>query len=385
MGEIDITKQTDSNTENGSLVIIQLTPFCNLNCNYCYLPNRKSAKRIQFSTLSAIASGVLESKELRDPINFLFHAGEPLAIPPNFYRNFFDLVNEKNLESNRSILYSIQTNATLISDKWIKLFQENKVEVGVSLDGPDFIHNKNRLDHAGNNTHSKVMKGVQLLQNANIPFGVIMVLTTLALDYPDEIYKFFTEQKIRHIAFNIDETSQIAKSSFSTSQENTTRYKKFMLRFLSLVDQNNGEIEVREFKRLAKSLLASKADDFYVKKSVNKPFDIITFDIDGNFSTFCPELVGAESIKYDNFRMGNIHNQKIDNLTDNQNFKKIHLEVLEGMESCKKTCKYWRLCGGGNPSDKFFEHGNFNATETTNCRVHLKALADVTIEYLLTA
>ena len=58
-------------------------------------------------------------------------------------------------------------------------------------------------------------------------------------------------------------------------------------------------------------------------------------------------------------------------------------EVLDNSEEavhrCRQRCEYFGLCGGGAGSNKSWEQGTFNCTETQACRYRIKAVADVVL------
>src|SRR5207253_80463 len=109
----------------------------------------------------------------------------------SYFEDALMLGERMNLSFNRSFTYTVQTNATLINDEWIRLFKRHGVVVGVSIDGPAFIHDHHRRDGHGTGTHGKVMAGVAKLRDARIPFSVIAVLTDFSLDHPDAMFDFF--------------------------------------------------------------------------------------------------------------------------------------------------------------------------------------------------
>jgi uncharacterized protein len=341
------------------LIILQPTPFCNLDCKYCYLPNRNSKEEMSLEVLEQIFNEVLKSS-LPDPIEFVWHAGEPLSVSKLFYRNAFELLNQINLQYKRKLKHGIQTNGTLIDEEWIGIFQDNNIHIGVSVDGPEFIHDCYRVTKTGYGTHKKTMRGVELLQKNQIPFSTISVLTNFTLDYPDKFFSFFVEHQIGHIALNIDEISGYNSSSSYQIDQSMYRYKKFMTRLLELVDKNNGFPRVREFVRVASVIKNNPHQAGVFVNSTNTPLHILTFDYKGNFTTFCPELVGTESQEYNNFIMGNIVNNSINSIWDNLIFRKVYTEIKSGLETCKNSCDYWHFCGGGSPSNKFSETGKFN-------------------------
>ncbi|MBK9778624.1 MAG: hypothetical protein IPP55_01005 [Anaerolineales bacterium] len=124
----------------------------------------------------------------------------------------------------------------------MKIFKSENVLMGVSLDGPAFIHDKNRVMRNGKGTHSKVMEGIKLLQKENINFEVIAVLTSFSLDYPDEIYNFFIENKITGVGFNLDEIEGTHLTSSYQNENAENKYRQFMRRLMELLFLNPGKL-----------------------------------------------------------------------------------------------------------------------------------------------
>src|SRR5258708_30265167 len=94
------------------LAIIQPTPFCNINCRYCYLPERSSVKRIGLETLSKIGERLFTSPIISNELTVVWHAGEPLVLPVEFYKRAFETLQQQN-RNNVRLVFSFQTNATL--------------------------------------------------------------------------------------------------------------------------------------------------------------------------------------------------------------------------------------------------------------------------------
>jgi uncharacterized protein len=90
------------------LIIIQATPFCNVNCRYCYLPHRSSTKRIDDRTLKRTFEFLFAEPRLSDPVSIVWHAGEPLVPPISFYENAFRIAEQCNTQGVRIVhsLYS---------------------------------------------------------------------------------------------------------------------------------------------------------------------------------------------------------------------------------------------------------------------------------------
>jgi len=352
---------------------MQPTPFCNIDCEYCYLPNRSSTHKMDMNVLGKIVMEVFSSKLVSPPIDFLWHLGEPLAVPISFYEQAFSIIHEIGKDKGVGYSLSFQTNAMLINQNWIDLIKKNKINIGVSIDGPEFIHNRKRVDRKTNGTHTQVMKGVKMLQEAKIPFSTIMVVTKYSLDYPDKICDFFIENEIDEIGFNIDEMEGCNNSTSFDSVEDD-KFKYFIQRLLRRSVESNGRFRVREFWLNIRPFTTEVSEPF---NTTNAPFRIFNFDYNGNYSTYCPELLAAKSIDYDNFNLGNIVTDGLDAIETNPTFIKIKGEIDKGVENCKNSCEYWSFCGGGAPSNKFFENGSFSSTETLACKYQKKAVVDL--------
>ena len=67
------------------LLGLQPTPFCNIDCSYCYLSNRRSTARMSHETLALICRCVFESPRLGRQLEVAWHGGEPLVVPLAWY------------------------------------------------------------------------------------------------------------------------------------------------------------------------------------------------------------------------------------------------------------------------------------------------------------
>ncbi len=145
------------------LLILQPTPFCNLDCDYCYLPNRDSHARMPLDTVRKVAEQLKQDQLLSPMLSVVWHAGEPLVLPIQFYQSAFETFNEV-LGDICQVFHSIQTNATLIDADWCELFKNYQVRIGVSIDGPQFLHDKHRKTRQGKGSFNQVNKPRKISQ-----------------------------------------------------------------------------------------------------------------------------------------------------------------------------------------------------------------------------
>ena len=359
------------------LVVIQATPFCNIDCSYCYLSNRAGRDRISIATVRAIGRALAESSSLTDELTILWHAGEPLVLPIEFYEEAQRVLAEE-LGARSVLHHTVQTNATLISRAWCEFFEANGWSVGVSLDGPAVLHDRYRRDRQGRGTHDRGLAGVRLLQKYQIDLGVICVLTADSIQRPDQIWHYFQSIGITNIGFNLEEVEGDNLTSTLCGLDGAeTIYASFLRRISELRKAQSGGdgVYVREICDLDDAIRFGSGDP---ESSENTPLAILTFDVLGNFSTFSPELVGiTHPVHGRSMSFGNAHQDRIDDIFSNPWFTTIHDEIEAGVSACRDQCGYFLLCGGGPPSNKLAENGTFASTETAHCRAKIKAATDI--------
>jgi uncharacterized protein len=364
-----------------SLLIIQPTPFCNINCDYCYLPNRNSTKRISIAILKQAIESVFATSLIGERLSIVWHAGEPLALPVDFYEEAFQAIETLPIGAEK-ITHSIQSNGVLINDRWCKFIKEQRISLGLSIDGPAFVHDLHRKTRRGLGTHAQVMKGVAVLRRNDIDFHAIAVITKESLDYPDEIFNFFLDQGIRRIGFNIEELEGENRASSLAEDSVDERMKSFLQRLHVLQKKAGGAVKIREFDNAYRAIAQSSDTDVQQISARNDqvvPLRMISIDCEGNFSTFSPELLGAKSSVYGDFCFGNIMTDDLSDITKNDKFSRVLEDIEAGLRLCSETCEYYFLCGGGAPSNKYFENGTFASTETMYCRYTVKMPIDIVL------
>ncbi|MCT0210586.1 MAG: GRRM system radical SAM/SPASM domain protein [Cyanobium sp.] len=359
------------------LLVVQPTPFCNLDCDYCYLPSRDDRRRLPLELLERTLERVLESPFANDDFTLLWHAGEPLTMPIAFYDEATALI--RSVLARRDgpplrIVQSLQTNAMTIDAAWCDCFERNDIHVGVSLDGPAFLHDAHRRTRTGLPSHAASLRGIGWLQRRGIPFQVIAVLTDDALDHADTLFDFFNGHGMDNLAFNMEETEGENLSSTLSRPRSEARYQAFLERFWERLRAEPGALRLREFDEIAG---LACGDQRLARTDMNHPFAIVNVDARGNFSTFDPELLSVATAAYGDFAFGNVITDSLESVVDSAKFQQVYSEIRSGVERCRAECEYFGLCGGGAGSNKYWERGTFDCSETQACRYRIKLSADV--------
>lgn len=334
--------------------------------------------------LSEIFRKSLTGVHSHNQIEYLWHAGEPLTAGLAFYEKAVEFQKKHNINAVQ-ITNSIQTNGTLIDQAWVDFFKSNDFHVGVSIDGPQFINDRNRLSWGLKSTFQSTLQGINILQNNKVPFGVVSVLTDFSLDYPDEMYEFYRENKIASLAFNIEEAENVnLVSSLKKVDEHyiIAKYKRFINRFYYLCNRDN-VVKLREFND-AKIAIKKRLNNINYVRTTLETTDgaILSVSKDGNITPYSPEFSGSKSSEYENFIIGNILSSDIEQLYHSEIYNKIKDAVKKSQMRCAHECKFYALCGGGSFSNKYSEHQTLDVSETLTCKLHIKSLNEIVIENL---
>ena len=359
------------------VVVVQPTPFCNIDCRYCYLPRRTDTTVMTPSTVRTLFERVFESGWTSDELTVIWHAGEPLVVPPAFYENAFQTIAALRPHSVR-VQHSMQTNGMLISPEWCELFKRWHVGVGVSIDGPRRFNDANRLTRTGRSTFDQALAGLRLLRREQVPFHVISVLSHGSMDAAQEFLDFFVAEGIEDVCFNVEESEGAHVSDLFSGDEPQRRFRSFLDTFWRLARQGGRIRFIREIDGMLPRVFRPQADR--IGNVQVEPFGMLNVDCNGNVSTFSPELLGLKNADYEDFLIGNIHTAPLEDMRRGAALHALSRDIAAGVEVCRQSCEYFSVCGGGAPVNKLFENGSFKTGRTSFCDLTQKVPIDLILE-----
>ncbi|MGH7030379.1 MAG: cyclophane-forming radical SAM/SPASM peptide maturase GrrM/OscB [Stellaceae bacterium] len=362
------------------LLVVQPTPFCNIDCRYCYLPGRNSKAVVAPQTLHNLFSQVFASGWVEGGLSVVWHAGEPMVLPIAFYRDAFAMI-ERLRPRDVAVVHSFQTNGTLIDDAWCAFFAEERVNLGVSIDGPKHLHDRNRVTRSGRGTFDRTIAGIRLLRRHAVPFHVISVLSSQSLAAPGEMFDFYVEEGIERVCFNVEESEGDHVSRSFADGDVEAAFYRFLSEFWRLSAASPGKITfLREIEHALEQVIRPKEASF--RNPLVEPFAITSMDWAGNISTFSPELLGLKNPAYDDFVLGNINRDALVDLLCCPTLTRMRADIDAGVAMCRERCEYFSVCGGGEPVNKLAENGSFASTETTYCRLTRMRATDLVLDAL---
>ncbi len=178
-------------------------PICNLDCEYCFFLSKEQLYpgdrfRMSEAVLDTYIRQLLES-QLAPEVTLAWQGGEPTLMGIDFFRRAMALV-EQHRRPGQTIVHTIQTNGTLLTEEWCEFLREHRFLVGISIDGPAALHDVYRVDKKGNATFAKVRRGLELLERHRIEWNVLCTVNAANQDHGLEVYRFFRDELgARHI------------------------------------------------------------------------------------------------------------------------------------------------------------------------------------------
>jgi uncharacterized protein len=357
-------------------VILQSTSFCNIDCTYCYLPDRDKRTVMPIAVVRAVGDVLARSGILADTVEFRWHAGEPLMAPIDHYVESADILSAA-LDGHCDVAFSVQTNATPVNDAWCDFFLDRDVDVGVSVDGPQRLHDSHRVTRGGRGTFDRTMAGIDRLRRRGVPFDVISVITDETLRHQEEFVAFVRDLQPRSLGVNPEETEGDHRSELFDDAGFLDRYRAFLGRLQRLQDDTG--IPVRRLASMREQVLHGRLP---LRNDQIEPLLTVSVDVTGNLSSLSPELLGWPAPRYDDFVFGNVLDPEASLFRWSDGFRRLVDDAAAGRELCRETCAYFSLCGGGAVANKWTEHGTVMATETDACRSNIMAVVDVVLDAL---
>jgi uncharacterized protein len=178
---------------------------CNLRCTYCYYLGKKTLypEKKQLLMSDEILENYISqhiAASTDQIICFSWHGGEPLLAGIDFFRKTVAF-QQKHKPAGRMIINGIQTNGTHLNDEWGNFLASENFSVGISIDGPEYLHNIHRRTLNKESTFQDVLIGYELLQKNRIQTEILCVVNAENVKHPNDVYNFFRKLNAKYITF----------------------------------------------------------------------------------------------------------------------------------------------------------------------------------------
>jgi uncharacterized protein len=277
------------------------------------------------------------------PTEFIWHGGEPLLAGLPFFKEVRRI--QKNVFKEYKIENSLQTNGTLMKEDWIRFFLDEGFHIGVSLDGPEQIHDKNRVFSNGHGSFRLITENLFLSKQMGLQIGILSVLTKATIGHEEEIYQFFKD-----LGFNFDFSPVTTDST--TIAITPSEYAQSAIRFFNLwFSDSTPTISVRP----PASLVAAALLDGFSGECTfteNCAEDYISIGADGSVFP-CNRFAGRPDFVY-----GNINHEKLELILESGVRKRLISRSKSMFPECT-SCPIQRFCNAGCPHQALEYNGSY--------------------------
>ncbi len=346
--------------------------LCNMRCTYCYYLDKgfeqeaSSAPRKVMSdeTLRNYVKQYIEANDV-DVVTFCWHGGEPLMAGIPFYEKA--LYYQQKFANGKRIDNTLQTNGLLVNEQWCNLFARGNFLIGVSLDGPQDIHDSYRLDAGGRGTFDRVMKAVYNFQRYGVEYNTLSVVNSLCKGRGVEVYNFLKSIGSKYLQF-------LPAVEFISTEETFSKLGG-RGKILSPTNANSGVVSPWSTTGEDFGKFMCDIFDEWVRRDVGEYY-VQLFDAtlanwygvppglcahaqscgDGLVVEHNGDVYSCDHFVYPEYKLGNIAQANMRTMYTSQ--KQFDFGVAKRTalpEECNK-CNYYFACTGGCPKHRFREN-----------------------------
>ncbi len=345
---------------------------CNLDCEYCYFLSKErmypgSKFRMDEKLLEIYIKQYIESQHYPE-ITFSWQGGEPTLMGLDFFKQAIHF-QQKYARPGTRILNTLQTNGTLLNEEWCRLFKKYGFLIGLSIDGPEELHDVYRVNRAGKGSFAQVMKGWQLLEDAGVQYNILCSVNAANQDKPLDVYRFFRDQlNARYIQFipiverATSELLPIANSGWKGSNN-----KKRIL-----YTQSGNNVTERSLSAFEYGSFLITIFDDWVRHDVGKTY-VQIFDValgawfgqPGGLCIFSPTCGNAMALEHNgdlfscdhfvesDYLLGNIHKKDMAELALSEKQREFGEAKSKTLPEYCLKCNVKFACYGGCPKNRF--------------------------------
>jgi uncharacterized protein len=277
-------------------------------------------------------------------VDLAFHGGEPMLMNVNEFRAMAEMARSR-FEDRLRLSLSIQTNATLVTDEWVKALRDCQVQVGVSLDGSRDVHDTLRVGKNGKGSYYQVIEGIRRLRGGGVWPSVLCVINPEANGL--QVYTHFRELEFAAMDFLIPEVSHDCRNTVLLHEKPTPVADYLIPIFNEWFKADDPQIYIRLFESIIRLLLGSTS---YTQAVGAGPKNYIVVETDGSVHgddclKVCDEGLSNTGL--------NIFHNSINELFACNNVATFGvLGALKPAKECV-TCPEFSVCGGGSVPNRY--------------------------------
>jgi uncharacterized protein len=279
-------------------------------------------------------------------IFFSWHGGEPTLAGIDFFRRAVKL-QKKYQPSGSRVLNGMQTNATLLNEEWCKFLSDEGFLVGVSIDGPEELHDNFRIYKDGKGSFKKTLCGYELLKKYNVTTELLTVVNAANAIFPLEVYRFIKNLGSEYITFlPLVQRDYGSDSGVSTISVPPVEFGSFLTAiFDEWIAQDIGRIKIQIIEEAARTAFNQEHTLCIFKKTCG---GVPVVEHNGDFYS-CDHFTDKGHL------IGNINEISLAELLDSERQEKFGQEKLKTLPEYCLVCEVREMCNGECPRNRFIK------------------------------
>jgi len=324
--------------------------LCNLDCRYCYYLEKTSvypdvqAFRMPDIILEEYIVQHIEAS-IESMIRFSWHGGEPTILGVDYFKKIVDL-QRKHCPQDQKISNGMQTNGVLIDEEWCRFLADEGFAVGISLDGPQEMHDCYRVTKGGKPSFDQTKRGYELLRRHGIATDVLCVVNDHNVRYPKQVYNFFKQIEVPYVSFLplvIPELGQKG-TQVSKSSIRADAWGDFLCTVFDEWQSGDiGRIKVQIFEEAARTAFGQDHSLCIFRETCG---DVPVIEHNGDFYS-CDHFVDEEH------RLGNIIETPLVELIEGPAQRSFGQAKRDTLPHYCLECVVLAMCNGGCPKNRF--------------------------------
>jgi len=322
--------------------------ICNLDCHYCYYLKKEHLfpKTESFRMPDDILEEYIVQHIDASPgsvINFSWHGGEPTILGLDYFRKIVAL-QRKHQPPRRRVTNGMQTNGTLLDEDWCRFLAAEGFAVGLSLDGPQEMHDRYRVTKSQHPTYKQSMRGYKLLRQHRIPCNILCVVHAQNVQYPTQVYRFFKEIKAQYVEFlPLVEPQPDEEGGVSHRSVPALAWGNFLCTiFDEWMGQDIERVNVQIFEEAARTAFGQEHALCIFRETCG---DVPVIEYNGDVFS-CDHFVNTEH------RLGNIRETPLVDLLECPTQRAFGQAKLDTLPRYCQACEVRNMCHGGCPKDR---------------------------------
>jgi uncharacterized protein len=217
--------------------------------------------------------------------------------------------------------------------------------VGLSLDGPQELHDRYRLTKGGKPTFQQAMRGYELLQKHGVYTDILCVVNSYNVRYPKQVYRFFKQIKAPYVSFlPLVEPQPEAEGGVSSRTVSAETFGVFLCSiFDEWIDRDIGRIKIQIFEEAARTAFGQDHSLCIFRETCG---DIPVIEHNGDFFS-CDHFVDP------GYCLGNIIETPLVELLESPKQRAFGQAKLDTLPACCRACEVRAMCNGGCPKNRF--------------------------------